>query len=336
MPGAQMAIRGPGVLTALLWAAALLAFAGSPGPIGPGSALLRLPLRMRLRRMGWPLAAILLLQLSSLAWARLDRSLRVTFFAVGQGDAALVRFPGGRAMLIDAGGSLFAPSTGEPIDAGARELLPALAEFGVDRLDWAVLTHPHPDHAGGLFAVLPRVPAHEVWTSGEPGPGNLGFAVRALAQRTGARLAVPIEGQHLEEAGVRVEILHPKRWSSARSTNDNSLVLRLTHGAVSLLFAGDLEALAEAELAQSGQQLRADLLKAPHHGSRTSSTEAFVSKVRPRHVVFCVGAQNPFGFPHDDVVERYRAQGCSLFRTDRGAVTAESDGERLRLAQWSG
>ena len=137
------------------------------------------------------------------------------------------------------------------------------------------------------------MPARELWTTGEPGAGGLGAAVQAVAARSGARLVVPIAGQRLEESGVRVEVLHPRRWSPARSTNDNSLVLRIVHGKVALLLAGDVEALAEAELAQSGQELRAELLKAGHHGSRTSSTEAFTSKVRPRHVVFCVGAGGP-------------------------------------------
>jgi competence protein ComEC len=133
-------------------------------------------------------------------------------------------------------------------------------------------------------------------------------------------------------SGVRVEIVR-SGWHSARSTNDNSLVLRLVHGEVAILLAGDVEALAEADLAQSGRDLRSDVLKAGHHGSRTSSTDAFLRAVRPSHVVFSVGPHNPFGFPHPEVVERVGSFGAATWRTDGGAVTAVSDGHMIRLAQ---
>ena len=103
-----------------------------------------------------------------------------------------------------------------------------------------------------------------------------------------------------------------------------------------MLLAGDVEALAEAELAQGPFALRAQVLKAPHHGSRTSSTEAFLRRVAPLHVVFCVGEKNPFGFPHAEVAERYRARGCSIWRTDQGAVTAVSDGREVSVMRESG
>src|SRR5207244_1345482 len=101
--------------------------------------------------------------------------------------------PGGRSMLIDAGGALFDPQS----DATARELLPALAELGVSRLDWAVLTHPHPDHGGGFAHLLPRARPRQLWSTGEPGPGSLGDAVRAVAAAAGAALVEPVAGQHL-------------------------------------------------------------------------------------------------------------------------------------------
>jgi competence protein ComEC len=281
-----------------------------------------------------PLALLCALGAAGAAAARLSSTLSITFLSVGQGDAALVRFPGGRAMLVDAGGDLFGGGAGR--DPGSLRVLPALAQLGVRRLDWAVLTHPHPDHGGGLLSVLQLIPVGELWTTGEPGPGALGDRVRALALSRGARLVEPTAGQSMDVGGVRVEVLHPRRWDPARDANDNSLVLRLVHGQVAVLLAGDIEALAEAELAHSGAPLQATLLKAPHHGSRTSSTDALLRRVRPGAVVFCVGSRNPFGFPHPDVVERYRAACCRMLRTDQGAVTAESDGRALRLRQESG
>ncbi len=171
----------------------------------------------------------------------------------------------------------------------------------------------------------------ELWTTGESGPGRIGDLLRARAHARGIPVRQPAAGS-LGISGVRIEILR-SGWNAARSTNDNSLVLRLVHGEIAVLLAGDVEALAEAELAQSGLELRSDVLKAGHHGSRTSSTDAFLRTVRPRHVVFSVGAHNPFGFPHPEVAEHAGGLGASTWRTDRGAVTAVSDGHTLRMEQ---
>jgi competence protein ComEC len=217
-------------------------------------------------------------------------------------------------MLIDAGGDLRWPGRFDP---GARDVLPALAELGISRLDVVVLTHPHPDHAGGLATVLERVPVGELWMSPDPDP---------IAKEIRARARVPIREPHeLVISGVRIEVL--SHYDASRSINDNSIVLRLVHGQTAVLFAGDVEALAESELAQ--HELRASLLKAPHHGSRTSSTDAFLRRVAPRFVVYSAGAGNPFGFPHADVVARARALGARTCSTGSGAIFAESDGRTL-------
>ena len=329
LPASRVPLASLGWPALFAWMTTLLLFAGFPAPIGPGTALDRPPPRVRLLRAAVPLSLIVLLWAGESAAARFSSSLTVTFLAVGQGDSTLIRFPGGRTMLVDAGGDLFGGVPGR--DPGTMRVLPALAELGIGRLDWVVLTHPHPDHGGGLFAILDRVPVGQLWTTGESGPGGLGDRLRQRARDRGVPLLEPTAGQSMNVGGVRVEVLHPTRYSPQRDANDNSLVLRLVHGGITVLLAGDVEALAEAELAWSGAPLDATLLKAPHHGSRTSSTEAFLRRVSPQQVVFCVGDRNPFGFPHKDVEERYRAAGCKVWRTDRGAVTAESDGRDLRV-----
>ena len=123
----------------------------------------------------------------------------------------------------------------------------------------------------------------------------------------------------MDVGGVRVEVA--SRFEEGRSLNDNSVVLRLVHGEVTVLFAGDVEALAEADLAQGAAEIRAQVLKAPHHGSRTSSTEAFLRRVEPAFAVYSVGAGNRFGFPNPDVVARTPGRH---FSPAEGAVVAES------------
>jgi competence protein ComEC len=294
LPFATVALATPGLIAALLWYAGVLAFA------------------RRAFRPALAIAALLVVSAAARAWP--PDKLRITFLAVGQGDSAIVQFPGGGAMLIDAGGDLRWPGRFDP---GARDVLPALAELGISRLDVVVLTHPHPDHAGGLATVLERVPVGELWMSPDPDP---------IAKEIRARARVPIREPHeLVISGVRIEVL--SHYDASRSINDNSIVLRLVHGQTAVLFAGDVEALAESELAQ--HELRASLLKAPHHGSRTSSTDAFLRRVAPRFVVYSAGAGNPFGFPHADVVARARALGARTCSTGSGAIFAESDGRTL-------
>src|SRR5438309_568948 len=330
LPYARIVVAAPAPWPALLWWTAALLLAGWPAPLAAGSRSLRPAPRTRIRRALLPACALLCTGFVHAASPRLSSSLRITFLAVGQGDAAVVQLPGGGALLVDGGGDLRGlapPGT----DVGSRIVLPALAELGVSRLDAIALTHPHPDHAGGLFAVLDQLRVGELWVTGESGPGHLGELLRERARARGVPVREPTPGA-MEMGGVRIEILR-SGWHPARSTNDNSLVLRLVHGELAILLAGDVEALAEAELAQSGRDVRADVLKAGHHGSRTSSTEAFLRAVRPSHVVFSVGPHNPFGFPHPEVAERVRSFAAATWRTDGGAVTAISDGHRIVLQQ---
>ena len=336
LPHATLRPGAPDVLDQVLWVALVALLAGLPGPLGNRPGTPRPRPRTRWLRAALP--AALLLALGGARAVLRGELLEATFLSVGQGDAALLRFPGGAAVLIDAGGDLRglpAPHGAGRRDPGARDVLPALAELGVSRLALVVLTHPHPDHAGGLPAVLRALPVDELWLTGEPGPGEIGAVIRRLAEARGVRVRVPSPGDRFEAGGAWAEVLAPDpRWSPDRSTNDNSLVLRIIHGDVALLLAGDAEALEEAQLAQGTRPLGARLLKAGHHGSRTSTTDAFLRAVAPEAVVFSAGAQNLFGFPHPEVVARARALGARVFSTAAAAVIAESDGRTLRVRSW--
>lgn len=298
IPFAAVAVPTPGLIACALWYAGVVLLA-----------------RRSPRKAAAPFAALALVSLIPRSGERMT----LTFLAVGQGDATIVQLPGAHAMLVDAGGDLRWPAR---IDTGARDVVPALAELGISHLDVAVLTHPHPDHAGGFLTVLDRVKIDELWMTRDPDP--IAQQIRARARERG----VPVrEPRALTLGGVQIEV--PSHFAPGRSTNDNSIVLRLVHGEVAVLLAGDVEALAESDLAQGAAPLGAALLKAPHHGSRTSSTDAFLRRVSPKWVVYCAGAGNSFGFPNQDVIARTQALGAQTCSTQSGAIVAESDGRTL-------
>jgi competence protein ComEC len=278
----------------------------------------------RWRRLGLLAPAALV---GVLAWPHLapQPPLRITFLSVGHGDAIVVSSRGQHA-LVDGGG---VPNGADP---GARHVLPYLREQGIAALDLAVLSHPHPDHALGLASTLSHVPTARLWLPADAGEGPL---VRAVREAAAGATVEEVEGGHpaLVLGEARLEVLGPPRERVLlEGVNDRSVVLLVRHGAVTVLLTGDVEADGEEALAPSLGAVT--VLKAPHHGSRTSSTEALLARTRPRFVVFCVGRHNRFGFPHPEVVERYRALGAECARTDvDGAVTVESDGHDVRLTR---
>ncbi len=296
------------------------------------ACLLALWLWSRSRRAGVFLACLGasgLIAFALLPWMarQMDRSLRVTFFDIGQGDAALIRFPDGQTMLIDGGGD----SEGR-WRVGERVLVPALRALGVERLDIAMLSHPHPDHANGLIESAEALRPREIWIAGgqKQAPGGLSRALIDAAPN--AQIIELAAGDRRQLSGVEVAILHPPKSAPRLEENDASLSARLSLGTVSFLFTGDIEAMGEQALLSANRELRATVLKAPHHGSRTSSTPDFVAATSPGHVVFSCGRNNRFGFPHAEVVARYASQGSAIHRTDLdGAITFVTDGQSLSV-----
>jgi competence protein ComEC len=296
----------------------------SPGPVLAASACaLALSLGRLRGALRWCAGAAFLACLTlpgpiRAAAARWHGGLEVVFTSVGQGDATLVRLPDGSAILIDGGGTF----PGGP-DPGARDLVPLLLDLGVTRLAAVVVSHPHPDHVLGLPAVAAAFPIDRLVLGGGPPAGAAAEALARLPAPTRLR-----PGQALERAGVRLEALAA---DEGLTENDASLVLRLVHGQTSFLFPGDVESSGEASaLAAAGARLHADVVKVPHHGSRTSSSQPFVEAVRPAFAVVSVGAGNRFGFPHAEAEARWRAAGAAWLRTDEGAVRLRSDGRRVR------
>ena len=266
-----------------------------------------------------------------------NATLRVTYIDVGQGSATLLELPGGYAVLIDGGGF----SDNNAFDIGASVLAPFLRRKKIRTIDTLVLSHPNSDHLNGLIYIARYFKVKTVWTNGEAND-TLGYnEFKEIIDRK--HLDFP-DFKYMPRRqlinGVEFCFLYPpadflarKAAEKWRTTNTNSLVLKVSFGDVAFLFPGDIVARAERELVDlAGTDLDCDVLLVPHHGSRSSSSRTFLAKARPDVAVISAGWKNRFQFPHATVLQAYQKSGCRIFRTDQnGAVVLTTDGERLTV-----
>jgi competence protein ComEC len=271
---------------------------------------------------------------------RLDRGkLAVNVLDVGQGDSIFATFPSGQTMLVDGGGLSGSERVGgyrSNTDVGEEVVSPFLWSRGLKRLDVVALTHAHHDHLDGLLSVLQNFRVGELWIG--RGEDNREFrALLAEARSRGVPIVQKATGDTFRWNGVDGQVLWPPDATAMpKASNDDSLVVRLSDGNEHFLLTGDIEQHVEAKLVARQETLASDFLKVPHHGSKTSSTAAFLSAVSPRVAVFSVGRDNSFGQPAEAVVERYQTAGVRLLRTDEdGMVTAETDGQTLSVRAYS-
>jgi competence protein ComEC len=250
---------------------------------------------------------------------------RLIALEVGQGAASLVE--GHRAAVLTDAGSSFAGR-----DWGKRAVVPALAALGVERLDVLIVSHGDLDHWGGVPSVLNSVSVGEIWV---PHGAAIDPAFDRIWEAARAR-GVPIFERGAGSPAVAVgdlliEPLWPLPVVERRSRNDRSLVVRIEVAGHSVLLPGDLEAPAESDLVSSGADLRSDVVALPHHGSRTSSTEAFLEAVGATVAIASAPCHGRFGMPHADVLARAEEAGLSVWWTGRDGAVMVGLGERVTV-----
>lgn len=265
----------------------------------------------------------------------LSPKLDVLFFDVGQGDAALLKLPNGKTLLLDAG------NRDDFRDAGLSTIYPHLRRKGLDKVDLVLISHPHNDHIGGLPSLLHEGKVKEVGLNGQPYAADGYQDSRRLADRLGIPFRTVLQGNEiLLDPNVSIRILSPTALpDSLADVNTASLVVVVRYGETRFLFMGDASASTEAALLDHPDLVPMDVVKVGHHGSRTSSIAPFIAQVqnpaRTPYAVVSVAKPNRYGLPDEEVLARWQQAGFRIHQTSANrALWLQSDGYQVKTVDW--
>lgn len=251
-----------------------------------------------------------------------DPTLRVYFLDVGQGDAILIKSPVGNKMLIDAGAG-----------SAILEILPKTLSFHERKIEVLLVTHPDTDHIGGFVPILERFEADFIVESGAIHPTRVVENFNRLVEKSSAERVIAERGMSIDLGGGAVfVVLFPDRDVSGLNPNDASVVGKLFFGENSFMLTGDAPIKIEEYLVfLDGENLKSDILKVGHHGSKTSTSESFVKAVQPDIAVIQAGRDNKYGHPHKEVLEILEnSKVKTLGNYDLGTILFKSDGRTLK------
>jgi beta-lactamase superfamily II metal-dependent hydrolase len=246
---------------------------------------------------------------------------------VGQGDSLLIVTPDRKTVLIDAG-----------LNKAGERVVAFLREKGISTIDLFVASHPHADHIGGVRDVLNAVTVKNVLDSGQEHPTVTYTKMLEMVKEKVGKITVAKAGQKFNlDNGITLSVLGPRLpWLtnvSGSEINANSVILRLDYGKFSMLFTGDSEDETEGRLIEDGANLKVSVLKVAHHGSRYATKDNFLRRVQPEAAVVSCGIDNDYGHPNQSTLDRLRALGVNLHRTDlEGDIAIASNGEQFQVS----
>ncbi len=254
---------------------------------------------------------------------RPDEYLRVNFFDIGQGDAAFITTPQGWQILIDGGpdASVLA-KLGEEMQPWDRSI------------DMVIATHPEADHIAGLIDVLKNYEVNYIVESGLRKETSLSRIWREAVEAEGAKIILADSPKRIVlEEETFIDLLWPLEELNGEISskpNNSAIVAKLYYGDKSFLFTADIERWAEQNILANNINIDADILKTPHHGSKTSSSELFLRSVSPEAAIISVGRKNKYGHPHEAIIERFNKMNIPVLRTDKGGdIILETDGKTI-------
>ncbi|MCZ0704434.1 beta-lactamase superfamily II metal-dependent hydrolase [Natronobacillus azotifigens] len=259
---------------------------------------------------------------SDSASSSIDGLLHAHFIDVGQADATLITLSHddkNYAMLIDAG------------NWNQSDVTTYLQSQSIENIDILVGTHEHADHIGQMDDVINHFQVEEVWMSGGIATSNTFERVMTAIEQSDVSYDEPRTGDVYDLGPVTIEILHPSTLQN--DPNNNSISMKLTYGNVSFILTGDAYQSDEQSMINQGFQLDADVLKLGHHGSNTSTSTAFLTAVSPKIAIYSAGAENSYGHPHGEVIDRVNSHGINLYGTDvHGTIIVETDGNGINVS----
>ena len=260
----------------------------------------------------------------------IDGKLKIYFIDVGQGDSMLVKTVRGKNILIDGGGS-----KDPDYDIGEKILVPYLLDRRIKTLDCVIISHFDEDHATGVAQILGKIDVSSIILTRQLEENDIYRHILSIAKEKKIKLIYVKEGDVLKIGGIKISIIHPENKLMINNPmNNNSIVCKVEYNSFSMLLTGDIEMEAEELILRKNINLKADVLKVAHHGSKTSTTGEFLKAINPKVALIGVGKNNNFGHPSNEVIQRLKENGTRIYRTDENgeiSITVNKKGRIIKI-----
>lgn len=261
----------------------------------------------------------------------LPSDLTIYFIDVGQGDSTLIVTPNHKTILIDGGGTEFESD----FDIGKQTLLPEILGQRITKIDYLLISHFDSDHATGVAQILGKIDVSSIILTRQLEENDIYRHILSIAKEKKIKLIYVKEGDVLKIGGIKISIIHPENKLMINNPmNNNSIVCKVEYNSFSMLLTGDIEMEAEELILRKNINLKADVLKVAHHGSKTSTTGEFLKAINPKVALIGVGKNNNFGHPSNEVIQRLKENGTRIYRTDENgeiSITVNKKGRIIKI-----